>query len=133
MQGIATGTSVRPLVIRPDCGSNHSDSSHFGLNFSLLTREKRVFLCQAFPVQSRSVMPNSRRWQQSGHRRGGGAQKDLQHRIWFHVPPSSLPLAAIASAWAHRSERGRSGHETDHEDCRTSSFRGFVHKTVPGE
>ena len=42
--------------------------------------------------------------------------------------------AAIASAWAHRSERGSEvDTETDHEDCRTSSFRGCVRETVPGE
>ena len=83
------GDSILPFVLQ--------FNGHFGSRlFKLLSahaREEGFVVCQAFSVQSRSVMPNSRRWQQSGNRRGWTTHEDIQHQAWLRVlqgrrPPS---------------------------------------------
>ena len=68
--------------------------------FELLFAHGRedVSVCWAFSVQSRFVMPNSRRWQQSGNRRGWSTHEDLQHQAWLRVLQGRRSPSVVATS-----------------------------------
>ena len=103
-------------------GGGGGVGSHFCSNFSLLTREKSFVVCQAFSVQSRSVMPNLRRWQQSGNRGGWTTHEvfNIKRGSVCCRSPSTVHSVATSASPQHSLQSGQSAVKEGLKSTQTS-------------
>ena len=133
---VRTDTLDVLLLVCSHFGSSHFGSrSHFCSNFCLLTRERRGFFCVSGIF--RSITAGDAKFEtMAAERQSSWVEHSRRSSASSLAPRFARSPSTVSSmaTWAHRSERGSEVNtETDHEDCRTSSFRGCVRETVPGE
>ena len=123
-------------------------SSHFGSSVSSHSFKSRIcsgFCCcclvHCITISDAQQSPvAARRGSSRVDRARGSATSSVAPRFarWPSTVSSMATCAspaAIASAWAHHSERGSEEHSEipDHEDSRTASFRGCIREADQGQ
>ena len=98
--------NLQPLLLnwkQKFTSPHHSVRFHAILVQSISLKHCIAFACSELfflisSLSARIVMPNSRRWQQSGARRGWKVYEELQQQAWFRVLQGRRPVCSVAAS-----------------------------------